>query len=83
MKLEIFEILTFKIIALSLCMVSEKCLSYVDETAEASVIARLAVHNANMVPTLLYDSKTWVLQKKSERKTIAVISSKDIRSQLS
>ena len=34
--------------------------------------ARLAVHNAVLVPTLLYDSETWVLQKKNERKMNAV-----------
>ena len=28
--------------------------------------ARLAVHNAVLVPTLLYGSETWVLQKKNE-----------------
>ena len=37
-----------------------------------STAARLAVHNAVLVPTLLNDSKTWVLQKKNERKMNAV-----------
>ena len=37
-----------------------------------STAARLAVHNAVLVPTLLYGSETWVLQKKSERKMNAV-----------
>ena len=32
-----------------------------------STAARLAIHNAVLVPTLLYDSETWVLQKKNER----------------
>ena len=31
-------------------------------------VARLAVHNAVLVPTMLYGSVTWVLQKKNERK---------------
>ena len=34
--------------------------------------ARLAVYNAVLVPTLLYGSETWVLQKKNERKMNAV-----------
>ena len=34
--------------------------------------ARLAVHNAVLVPTLLYSSESWVLQKKNERKMNAV-----------
>ena len=34
--------------------------------------ARLAVHNAVLVPTLLYGTETWVLQKKNERKRNAV-----------
>ena len=33
-----------------------------------STTARLAVHNAVLVPGLLYGSKTWVLQKKNERR---------------
>ena len=33
-----------------------------------STPARLAVHNAVLVPTLLYCSQTWVLHKKYERK---------------
>ena len=37
-----------------------------------STAARLAVHNAVLVPTLLYGSETWVLQKKNERKMNAV-----------
>ena len=37
-----------------------------------STAARLAVHNAVLVPTLLYDSETWVLQKKNKRKMNAV-----------
>ena len=32
-----------------------------------STAARLAVHNVVVVPTLLYGSETWVLQKKNER----------------
>ena len=32
--------------------------------------ARLAVHKAVLVPTLLYSSETWVLQKKNERKIL-------------
>ena len=37
-----------------------------------STAACLAVHNAVLVPTLLYGSETWVLQKKNERKMNAV-----------
>ena len=37
-----------------------------------STDARLAVHNAVLVLTLLYGSETWVLQKKNERKMNAV-----------
>ena len=37
-----------------------------------STAARLAVHNAVLVPTQLYGSETWVLQKKNERKTNAM-----------
>ena len=37
-----------------------------------SIAARLAVHNAVLVPTLLYNSETWLLQKKNERKMTAV-----------
>ena len=37
-----------------------------------SPAARLAVHNAVLVPILLYGSETWVLQKKNERKMNAV-----------
>ena len=37
-----------------------------------STAARLAVHNAVLVPTLLYGSETWILQKKIERKMTAV-----------
>ena len=37
-----------------------------------STAARLAVHNAVLVPTLLYGSETWVLQKNNERKRNAV-----------
>ena len=37
-----------------------------------SIAARLAVHNAVLVPTLLNGSETWVLQKKNERKMNAV-----------
>ena len=37
-----------------------------------STAARLAVDNAVLVPTLLYGSETWVLQKKNERKINAV-----------
>ena len=37
-----------------------------------STAARLAVYNAMLVPTLLYGSETWVLQKKNERKMNAV-----------
>ena len=37
-----------------------------------STAARLAVHNAVLVPTLLYGSETWVLQTKNERKMNAV-----------
>ena len=37
-----------------------------------STTARLAVHNAVLVPTLLYGSETWILQKKNERKMNAV-----------
>ena len=37
-----------------------------------STAARLTVHNAVLVPTLLYGSETWVLQKKNERKMNAV-----------
>ena len=37
-----------------------------------STAAHLAVHNAVLVPTLLYGSETWVLQKKNERKMNAV-----------
>ena len=33
-----------------------------------STAACLAVHNAVLVPTLLYGSETWVLQKKNERR---------------
>ena len=33
-----------------------------------STAARLAVHNAVSVPTLLYGSETWILQKKNERR---------------
>ena len=33
-----------------------------------STAARLAVHNAVLVPTLLYGSEMWVLHKKNERK---------------
>ena len=32
-----------------------------------STAARFAVHNAVLVPFLLYGSETWVLQKKNER----------------
>ena len=32
-----------------------------------STAARLAVHNAVLVPTLLYGSKTWVLQKNARK----------------
>ena len=31
----------------------------------------ITVHNEVLVPTLLYGSETWVLQKKNERKTNA------------
>ena len=34
----------------------------------ASTVARLTVHNAVLVPTLLYGSETWIFQKKNERK---------------
>ena len=37
-----------------------------------STAARLAVHNAVLVPTLLDGSETWVLKKKNERKMNAV-----------
>ena len=37
-----------------------------------STAARLAVHNAVLVRTLLYGNETWVLQKKNERKINAV-----------
>ena len=37
-----------------------------------STAARLAVHNALLIPTLLYGSETWVLKKKNERKMNAV-----------
>ena len=37
-----------------------------------STDARLAVHSAVLVPTLLYSNETWVLQKKNERKMNAV-----------
>ena len=37
-----------------------------------STAARLAVHNAVLIPTLLYGSETCVLQKKNERKMNAV-----------
>ena len=37
-----------------------------------STAAPLAVHNAVLVPTLLYGSEMWVLQKKNERKMKAV-----------
>ena len=37
-----------------------------------STAVRLAVHNAVLVPTLLYASETWILQKKNERKMNAV-----------
>ena len=37
-----------------------------------STAARLAVNNAVLVPTLLYGSQTWVLQKKKERSMNAV-----------
>ena len=37
-----------------------------------STAARLAVHNAVLVPSLLYGTETWVLQKKNERKLNAV-----------
>ena len=37
-----------------------------------TIAARLAVHNAVLVPTLLYGSETWVLQKKNEKKNNAV-----------
>ena len=37
-----------------------------------STTALLAVHNAVLVPTLLYGSETWILQKKNERKMNAV-----------
>ena len=37
-----------------------------------STAACLAVHNAVLVPTLLYGSENWVLQKKNERKMNAV-----------
>ena len=40
-----------------------------------STAARLAVHNAVLVPTLLYGSETWVLQEKNEKKVNAVLSS--------
>ena len=33
-----------------------------------STTVRLAVHNAVLVPTLLYSSEMWVLHKKNERK---------------
>ena len=33
-----------------------------------STAARLAVHNTVLVPTLLYGSETWILQKKKEIK---------------
>ena len=33
-----------------------------------STAARLAVHNAELIRTLLYGSETWVLQKKNETK---------------
>ena len=35
---------------------------------KVSTAARLPVHNAVLVPALLYGSETWVLQKKKERK---------------
>ena len=37
-----------------------------------STAARLAVHNTVLVPTLVYGSETWVLQKKNEKKMNAV-----------
>ena len=37
-----------------------------------STAARLPVHNAVLVPALLYGSETWVLQKKNESKVNAV-----------
>ena len=37
-----------------------------------STTVRLAVHNAVLVPTLLYGSETWILQNKNERKINAV-----------
>ena len=33
-----------------------------------STAARLAVHDAVLVLTLIYGSETWILQKKNERK---------------
>ena len=37
-----------------------------------STAARLVVHNAVLVPTLLYGSETWILKKNNERKMNAV-----------
>ena len=37
-----------------------------------STAAPLAVHNAVLVPTLIYGSEMWVLQKKNKRKMNAV-----------
>ena len=37
-----------------------------------STALRLNVHNAVLVPTPLYSSETWVLQKKNERKINAM-----------
>ena len=37
-----------------------------------STVAGWTVHNAVLVSTLLYGSKTWILQKKNERKMNAV-----------
>ena len=39
-----------------------------------SIAARLAVHNAVLVLTLLYGRETWILQKKNERKMNAISS---------
>ena len=43
-----------------------------DNRVNGALAALMAVHNAVLVPTLLYGSETWVLQKKNERKMNAV-----------
>ena len=41
------------------------------------IAARLAVHNAELVPTLLYGSETWVLQRKKKANAVEMLSLRD------